>query len=152
MCGVVAFNTYHLFGLGEEITGIKDKITLTEHQGPQESPAPGVQEFPDEQAPEENPTPAETPKEQLKFRIDVDGNNFNNVAILRTEYVLSAKCTHQNKHSKNECLKGYTPKFEVDGAKLTEDKFIVEDSTITEVRIKCTINDVTEKREIKVKK
>lgn len=59
LCGIVAFNTYLLFGLDEEITEMKEKITLAE---PQESSTPGSPDSFENQTSEEVPSPGETPK------------------------------------------------------------------------------------------
>lgn len=147
LCGVVAFNTYRLSVLGEDIRKIENK---TSHTEPQDSSTINPQVSADHQTSEE--PSSQPPTEELSFRIDVSGNKFNKKAIFGEEYVISAKCAHENKHIYDECLKDCTVTYEVEGARLTENRFVVEDSATTKVIIKCTINGEKKTREIIVEK
>jgi hypothetical protein len=63
------------------------------------------------------------------------------------------KCKHTPIHSKDECLKEHKANYEITGAVLKEnDKFVVEDSTVNEVIIKCTIDTMTVVRKIEIQK
>lgn len=148
LCGIVAFNTYRLSVLGEDIRKIENK---TSHTEPQDSSTINPQVSADYQTSEE--PSSQPPTEELSFRIDVSGNKFNKKAIFGKEYVISAKCAHKNKHTNDACLKDCEVTYVITGADLKENnKFVVKDSTKNEVIIKCTIDTMTVVRTIEIQK
>lgn len=146
LLGLVLYNTYKEKGINDgENTKYQNQITQLETRILQ-------LESEDQTLKEKNSDVSEQETtEDLKVRIDVSGNGFKGEnLILGKTYTITAKCKHDKKHAKDECISGKNLKFKVEGATLDENQITVTDSN--KVCIICFLDSKEiQKREINVK-